>query len=89
MWPIALPFMMTFISCKVQWACFWQERPEDGVALYRELMSSPVFSYIHKDFWLHDLQTPRLAAWNENDRQRVPMVWNNFIRELAASTNAS
>ena len=74
-------------GCKVQWGCFWQERPEDGIALYRELMSSPVFSYIHNHFWLRDLQTPRLAAWNENDRQRVSTAWNNFSRELAASTN--
>jgi len=74
-------------SCKVKWGCFWQETPEDGVALYRELMSSPVFSYIHDDFWLRDLQTPRLAAWNESDRQRVPTVWGNFAQELDASTN--
>ena len=74
-------------KCEVTWGCYWQERPEDCTALYRELMSSPVFSYIHKDFWLRDLQTPRLVAWNENDRRRVPMVWSNFVRELDASTN--
>jgi len=73
--------------CKVQWGCFWQETPEDGVALYRELMTSPVFSYIHDDFWLRDLQTPRLAAWNESDRQRIPTVWGNFVKELDDSTN--
>ncbi|MGA3282840.1 MAG: EF-hand domain-containing protein [Verrucomicrobiota bacterium] len=74
-------------SCEVKWGCFWQERPEDCTALYRELMSSPVFCYIHKDFWLRDLPTPRLVAWDENDRKRIPMVWSNFGRELAASTN--
>jgi len=73
--------------CKVKWGCFWQERPEDGVALYRELLSSPVFCYIHQDFWLRNLQTPRLAAWNEDDRKRVPVVWKNFVRELDDSTN--
>jgi hypothetical protein len=73
--------------CEVKWGCYWQEKPEDGIALYRELMSSPVFSYIHKDLWLRDLQTPRLTAWNENDRQHIPMAWTNFIRELETSTN--
>ena len=77
----------SIFNCEVKWGCFWQERPEDCIALYNELMSSPVFSYIHKDLWLRDLQTPRLVAWNENDRQRVPMVWNDFVRELKASTN--
>ena len=74
-------------KCEVAWGCFWQERPDDCIALYHELMSSPVFCYIHKDFWLRELQTPRLAAWNESDRQRIPMVWSDFVRALDASTN--
>jgi hypothetical protein len=74
-------------SCKVEWGCFWQETPENCVALYRELMSSPVFSYIHKDLWLRKLQTPRLIAWNEEGRKRVPMVWDGFVQELNASSN--
>ena len=74
-------------KCEVKWGYLWQEQPEDCVALYRELISSPVFSYIHKDFWLRELQSPRLAAWNENDRQRIPTVWNSFVEELKASTN--
>ena len=78
----------SIFSCELQWGCLWQERPEDCIALYRELMSSPVFSYIHKNFWLRDLPTPRLVAWNENDRLRVPMVWSDFVRELKTSTNA-
>jgi Ca2+-binding EF-hand superfamily protein len=73
--------------CKVNWGCFWQEKPEDEIALYRELMNCPVFSYIHEDFWLRELQIPRLAAWNENDQQRIPMVWNSFVQELNVSTN--
>ena len=74
-------------SCKVNWGCFWQDKPEDCVALYRELMSSPVFSYIHKDLWLRKLQTPRLIAWNEEGRKRVPVVWDGFVQELNASSN--
>jgi len=74
-------------SCEAKWGCFWQERPEDCVALYRELMSSPVFSYIHKGFWIRELQTPRFIAWNTEDRRHIPMVWDGFVRELDTSTN--
>jgi hypothetical protein len=74
-------------SCEATWGCFWQERPEDDIALYRQLMSSPVFCYIHTRLWLRDLQRPRLVAWNDNDEQRLPLIWNNFIGELNVSTN--
>ncbi len=73
--------------CEVNWGCFWQERPEDSLSLYRDLMSSPVFCYIHTDFWNRKPIQPRLAAWNEEDRQRVPMIWAGFERELEGSTN--
>jgi Ca2+-binding EF-hand superfamily protein len=74
--------------CKVNWGCFWQEKPEDCVALYRELMCSPVFSYIQTDFWLRNLMQPRLVAWNQEDQKRIPAVWDNFVLELNNSTNA-
>jgi hypothetical protein len=73
--------------CKVNWGCLWQEKPEDCIELYRELMSSPVFCYLHKGLWFRELQTPRLTAWNEEDRKRIPSVWNDFIQELGSSTN--
>jgi Ca2+-binding EF-hand superfamily protein len=73
--------------CEVNWGCYWQERPEDGIALYRELMNSPVFCYIHKDFWKRSPIQPRLIAWNQADQKRIPQVWADFVRELNASTN--
>ncbi len=73
--------------CEVKWGCFWQETPEDCVALYRNLMNSPVFCYIHDDFSSPELPTPRLTAWNEQDRKRIPAVWNDFVQELSSSTN--
>jgi Ca2+-binding EF-hand superfamily protein len=75
------------IACKVAWGGFWQEKPEDAVALYREQMSSPVFCYIHSGFWFRELQSPRLVAWNKSDQRRIPVVWDNFIRALNDSTN--
>ena len=74
-------------ACEVKWGCLWQEHPEDAVALYRQLMSSPVFSYIHADFWIRESPLPRLAAWNEADRRRLPTVWGDWERELQTSPN--
>lgn len=80
-------------SCEAEWGCFWQEKPEDTIALYRKLMSSPVFCYIHEKFWFpseYDYQRlplPRLVAWNEEDQKRIPAVWNGFLQELNVSTN--
>jgi hypothetical protein len=71
--------------CKVNWGCYWQERPEETIALYRDLMSSPVFCYLHQDLWLRPAERPRLVAWNENDRRRIPAVWSEFIQELENS----
>ncbi len=72
---------------KVNWGCFWQERPEETIAVYRDLMSSPVFCYVHKDFWNRDLMQPRLVAWNPDDQKHIPQVWTEFANELSASTN--
>jgi TolB-like protein len=80
---------------KLDGGCLWQEIPEDTLVLYRELMSSPVFSYLHRRFWIRDdfhqsklpKLPPRLMAWNEADQKRIPAVWSGFIGELKNSTN--
>jgi Ca2+-binding EF-hand superfamily protein len=93
-------------GCEVTWGFLWQEKPEDGVAIYRELMSSAAFRQIHQGLWFRPSLTawnsdrsinftivttpitiPALAAWNDEDRKRVPTVWNDFIQELKNSTN--
>jgi len=38
----------------------WQETPEDSIALYRELMTSPAFRQIHQGLWLR----PNLTVLN-------------------------
>jgi hypothetical protein len=77
----------TIFSCMTEWGCFWQERPEEALALYRKLLTGPVFGYIHKGFWNRGVLHPRLVAWNQNDRARLPMLWDGFMRELNDSTN--
>ena len=77
----------SIFRCEVTWGYLWQEKPEEAVAMYRELMSSPLFCHFHEFFWLRPQQSPRLAGWNDGDRRRIPQVWSHFADELAASTN--
>ncbi len=74
-------------ACDVRWGCFWQETPEDCLALYRDLLRSPAFCIFHDDFWIRPPQQPRIVAWNEKDRRRLPEMWNRFVQELNGSTN--
>jgi Ca2+-binding EF-hand superfamily protein len=87
-------YQPNIFHCKVNWGCFWQERPEDCVALYRELLDSPLFAHFNDEFGSapghpdsRGLERPRLIAWNGADRKRIPSAWNSFVRELNASTN--
>ena len=81
---------------KVEGGCLWQEKPEAAIALYRELMSSPVFRYLHERFWFRENRSSyvfsflprlpeRLVAWNEADQKRIPEIWNKFVEELKNS----
>ena len=78
---------LAIFECTVKWGCFWQDRPEDGIALYRELMTAPPFCCGMGGLWTGELDFPRLAAWNPEDEKRIPTVWRSFIDELSASTN--
>ena len=77
----------TIFRSIAQYGYLWHERPEDTLAIYRELMSSVAFSYVDAAFQLRDLRDPFLAAWNSVDRVRLPELWEGFVRELNASTN--
>lgn len=78
---------LNIFNCQAEWGCFWQEHPKDTIELYRRLMSSSVFCYLHQNLWLRPSEQPRLVAWNEEDEKRIPQVWDNFIQELGASSN--
>jgi hypothetical protein len=75
--------------CKVDWGCYWQETPEDTIAMYRQLMSSPVFCYLHQHLWLRPPERPRLVAWNEEDRRGLRLVWDKFVAELKNSSDVN
>lgn len=78
----------SIFKCALDYGCFWQERPEDTIELYRDLMRAPVFYFVHSDLYQRAPHNPALVAWNEGDEARVPSLWKNFIEELGASTNA-
>lgn len=77
----------SIFSYKIAWGCFWQDKPEDCIAMYRELMNSPNFTNIIGGLLSRGLESPRLVAWNEEDLKRIPMIWEDFVQELNASTN--
>lgn len=83
-------------SVQLDCSSLWQDKPEDCLLVYRELMSSPVFCYFHDRFWFRNTYhyngalfqaPPRLVAWNAADEKRIPTIWNGFLRELNASSN--
>jgi hypothetical protein len=78
---------LPIFECATKWGCFWQDRPENEIALYRELMTTPPFYCGLSGLWTGKLDFPRLAAWNPEDEKRVPAVWRSFMDELSASTN--
>jgi hypothetical protein len=73
--------------CELDWGEYWQEKPEDGLVLYRELLASPVFCYIHSDFWSPKPPASHLVAWNADDEKRLPALWKSFVAELEDSSN--
>ena len=77
----------SIFNCEVAWGCLWQETPEDCIALYRELMNSPVFCYIHNQFWQRQAAFNHVIGWTEEDNKRASRVWSGFVQELNNSTN--
>lgn len=74
-------------ECTVKWGCFWQDRPEAAVALYRELMAMPPFQNGMMGIWADSPGFPRLAVWSREDRNQASTIWQAFMNELSTSTN--
>ena len=62
---------------------FWQDTPEQCLAVYRKYTSAGRIPALRRYFG-HGF----LAGWNSQDQQRAPALWHNFIQELCSSTNA-
>lgn len=85
--PHQLAYTTNVFKTLVSWGPFWRETPEDCVDLWRLLMSSPLFTYIHSPFWIRVHNQPVVLSWTPTDRLRAHGVWTAFVSELAASTN--
>lgn len=68
------PAPHAIFGCEVNLGYLWQEKPEDGIVLYRELMTSPAFRQIHQGLWFR----PSLTGWSKGDFNGVPPNANPF-----------
>src|SRR5208283_6186303 len=84
---MALQEYHDIFSCELVLGCFWQDSPEDCIAVYKRLMQSPNFTVIHERLWFRNLINPPITAWNEEDRVRAPGVWQSFVSQLSSSSN--
>ncbi len=78
---------LDIFECEATWGGLWQDTPEDGITFYRKLMSSPVFSYIHGEFWSRDEAFNHVVDWSSEDNHHAAAVWDGFVQELQNSTN--
>ena len=81
-----LDLVRNFYQSELKWGRFWQEKPEDCVALYRSLMQSQLFTAIQSELW--NRREKNLLAWNPEDLTRIPALWQDFVAGLNTSTNA-
>jgi hypothetical protein len=75
------------LLCETRYASLWQDRPEDCLDLYRDLLRSGNSVYFHQICGRTSMN-PRLAAWTEQDEALLPHIWGSFVQELCNSTNA-
>jgi hypothetical protein len=69
---------------KLTWGFFWQDRPDDALELYRELIKSPVVGkHSIRVLSAPELHLPGLAGWNVEDRNRLAHLWEGFLLEVA------
>lgn len=75
------------LKCELALGCFWQDKPEDCVALCRDLMSSGQFPSLASLLVFRGPANPRLIAWRAADEKRVNGIWQKFLAELDSATN--
>jgi hypothetical protein len=72
------------LFCEADWGCFWQDQPEAGIALYRNLLKTPAAEYCRSNLLQRELTRPRLVAWSPQDRQRLPSLTESLLQEVRA-----
>jgi hypothetical protein len=70
------------------YSAVFNERGEDTLSMYRKLMSGDAFPYVRKRIFARATQHPLLGGWPPASAARQRSLWNGFLDELSASTNA-
>jgi hypothetical protein len=87
--PLGPRTVPSIIACIAEQGGLWQETAEDGFALYRRLMDSPLFCLMPREFWSARRTWPsaHLACWDGRSESQLRTLWSNKLSAFAASTN--
>src|SRR5262249_55546112 len=80
------PTLCSIQWCQLTWGQFWQDRPEDFLALCRQMVTNKYSGAFALNFlraknkeldvsW----HLPRLMEPNSNERARVDQLWSEFL----------
>ncbi len=70
---------------KVKWGHFWQEKPEDVLALLEQLIADKRYPSMRGSLHDRDAWNPFLPAWNLRDASRGPVLWSEFLHRISES----
>jgi hypothetical protein len=83
-------FRTNIFAIAATYTGIFNEKPEDAILLYRDLVQERGFPFIREPFvkFIRGLETPKpTAGWKWDDRKRDAAVWDEFVQKLSASTN--
>ncbi|HKX61051.1 MAG TPA: hypothetical protein VJS65_04390 [Verrucomicrobiae bacterium] len=67
----------------------WVERPSDVLDEYRRLLDGGLSETQRHQFLFREVRRPAVPAWTAADRAAAPRLWNEFLDQRIASTNAT
>jgi len=82
------PQVPNIFPVKLRVGFLWQERPEDAITMYRDLMKSPVYPHYHAGMSRRFANHPYLPSWSGAQWNVLNSMWQGYIAELKRSTNA-
>jgi len=68
-------------------SALFNEKPEDTLAVIRELMAGDPYPYLRHQLLKQERMISPLGGWKWADRKRELSVWNKFVEEQLQSTN--
>ncbi len=74
---------------KYRYGVFWQEKPEDTIAMYRQMLGSPVREMLLDEIAGRQGESPNLIDWQKDDPASLTQKWQKYTGEMMASTNVA